>query len=894
MLARALVSPLLIGRDAELHLLVECRLAAARGHGSLVLVSGDAGIGKTRLLQTFRRSLRGGRAALGVGLCREFGTEPYGPIREGLRDLRADSAGVAPAASHEEQLAELRERLAHVCRRQTVALFVEDVHWADDATLRFLHHLLPSLRSMRLLIVATYRSDEARRVAQLEPYLARLVRDRSTDQIALKPLEPAQMRRLVELAAGTQRRLSHELIEGIVERSDGNPLFAEELLKNALAGSTGALPFTVRATVLERVAGLDVASRNVLALASVLGRRFSAEFLSTLSNIALDDLLRILRDLRNLQLIDELDNEPLRYAFRHALTREAVYGELLSAESRALHARILHVLEETGWRDAADLGYHAWAARDPSKATEYNERAGDEARALHAYGAATRSYRRALEFVHDAEHRSRLFVKAAQSCAHDGKSRQAVDLYESAIATLRGSGQRERLLHLYQEMGAQARLGGDNERAIEILADAMRTVPNSDPGEAAALALGIAHLRLDRGEVAAAADLIARSAAVADRLSYYKVLPYAALVAGDVAGWRAATAQALDFSHDVGPEHVAATRFNAAFGFTIFGLDEEAAEQFESLITHLHALRLSSLEVLACGNFALIHARRGRLSEARGLIERAAAIPSPSTTGPVVLAAAAFVVGNALWDEALVERFCSEAVVEMAFRSRINSTLGRIAGPYARWLHAQSDAAGAQAALRRAMEQLPAAFGATESFLAAAELGDEATRAAAFDRIADLEAMPAVPMYAVTAVHLKALRADRNGDVQNASRFAHEALVRYRDLGWPLHEAACLELLGERKRAAARYRKLHVPGTLRGLQSGQGHSPERGILSEREHQIASLVAKGSVNKHIADLLAVNQRTIEKHLTSIYGKLGIRNRSELAAFMARTTSSVATE
>jgi len=889
MLTRALVSPSLIGRDDELQALVERRLAAARGHGCLVLVSGDAGIGKTRLLQSFRKTLRGGRAALGIGLCREFGNEPYGPIREALRAVRADPGIVTPAASREEQLTTLAERIVAICSGRNVAILIEDLQWADDGTLAVLHHLLPALSSLRLLVVATYRSDEACRLAQMEPHVARLVRDRSTHEIKLQPLTITLMRQLVRSAAGANRTLSAEQIEGIAERSDGNPLFAEELLKNMLAGASETLPFTVRATVLERIAGLDQRARDVLSLASVLGRRFGAEFLAVVAGIEIGNLLTVLRRLRNLQLIDEIDDEPLRYTFRHALTREAVYGELLAAESQALHARILRMLEEMNVKDAGELGYHAWAARDPLRAARYNERAGDEARAVHAYAAATRCYQRALEFAPEADDRGRLLVKAAQSCAYDGKSVQAIDFYEAAIATLRDSGRRGRLLQLYQEMSAQARTGGDNQRAIQILEEAMTELAAHDSRDAAMLSLGIAHLRLDRGEITAARALIARSAAAAGTLQHYKVIPYAALVTGDVELWRKTIAQTLAFSRDLGSEHLAQTRFNLAFGFTIFGFDADAATEFEAVLLDLRALRLSSLEVLACANLALLRARHGRLEESRALAERAAAIPEPSTTGPIALAAAALTVGYALWDEALVERLVSEAIVETAFRSRINSTLGRIAGPYARWLRARGDESGALAALRRAMPLLPAAFGATETFLAAAEFGDESTQSAAFDRIAELEAMSAAPMYAATAMHLQALRAVRQGTTQAAQRFAKAALARYRQLQWPMHEASCLELLDERKRAVAQYRRVRAPGTLRDLHAKQESMRASRVLSDREQQIASLVASGRVNKQIAELLAVNQRTIEKHLTSIYGKLGLRNRSELAAFIARSGS-----
>src|SRR5579871_3129486 len=125
MLTRALVCPTLVGRDHELQQLVERRLAAARGHGALLLISGDAGIGKSRLLVSFRGTLRGGRASLGVGLCREYGNAPYGPLIEALR-----GAGVpgpfSTADTRPEQLAEFAEQTAAACRRRCVVLLIED------------------------------------------------------------------------------------------------------------------------------------------------------------------------------------------------------------------------------------------------------------------------------------------------------------------------------------------------------------------------------------------------------------------------------------------------------------------------------------------------------------------------------------------------------------------------------------------------------------------------------------------------------------------------------------------------------------------------------------------------------------------------------------------------
>src|SRR5579863_3608878 len=133
MLTRALVSPTLVGRDEELAQLVECRLSAARGHGSLALVSGDAGIGKSRLLMSFRRTLTGGRASLGLGLNREFGNPPYGAVLAAMRSLRNEIT-FSQAGSRSEQLAELAGQLAALCARRCTVLMLEDIQWADDGT----------------------------------------------------------------------------------------------------------------------------------------------------------------------------------------------------------------------------------------------------------------------------------------------------------------------------------------------------------------------------------------------------------------------------------------------------------------------------------------------------------------------------------------------------------------------------------------------------------------------------------------------------------------------------------------------------------------------------------------------------------------------------------------
>jgi len=875
MLTRTHVSPSLVGRRNELASLADRRRATARGHGALVLIEGEAGIGKTRLVRSFCETLTHGRATFGIGLCREFGNPPFGPIGDALKGV---GCAVAPStsATRTEELIELRARLAAASRRTTV-LVLEDIQWADESTLAFLHYLVPSLTSMRLLIVATQRDDVALDRA-VETYLTRIARDRATFRIALGPLSPGEIRSLIRSAPGGAA-LPQVQIEEIVHRAEGNPFFAEELLATTLGQAepldgTRSLPRTIGAAVMERMAKLDATAFEIATRAAVVGQRFEAEFLTSAFGYSASDVLAALRRLCDLKLIAETGRHLPAYVFRHALTRDAVYGNMLADEVRPLHARILETYETRGGVSAWDLGYHAWAARDASKCRYYNERAGDEADSAHAYSDAVRCYERALEGDCQVDDRARILIKAGAASSRDGMAERSAQLYGAAAIALDGRATPQRVAELYYAMGTQARLAGDNRRAMAIIERAAQNLPEQELRAKALLRVMSAFMNLDHGDVAAARDLIAQAEAASDLPIYQNAIAYAALNAGDVPALRTANAAHERLSAALGPDHVLRARFNHAFNLCILGFDAEAIAGFDVLIPALQNARLLSLQVLSYANAAIAHGRAGRLQVARDLVACGLAIPEPATTGPIALASAGVWVGQALADAELVERSISQRIVEAAFSSRINSTLGRLAGPYARWLHATGEAAQAKAVLRRATRILAAPLGATETILAAAELGDDATRDAAWKFLRVLDGLSHLDLYAATAQHLRALQAKSLGAVEAGREYAMEAARIYQRLGWPLHEARVHEIAGERDQLRGGYTAIRAATDLRSIEP----------LSTREREVAALVASGTANNRIAKTLALSERTIEKHLTAIYAKLGLRNRAELAAFV----------
>ncbi len=878
MLIHALVSPRLVGRQDELEALAQRRAASARGHGSLVLIEGEAGIGKSRLVRAFCERLTHGRAHVGIGSCREFGNTSYGPIAEALGETGTAARPVA--ATRAQELSELRSRLALSCQRRNRVLVLEDIQWADEGTLSFLHYLLTYIGTMRLLVVATYRPDEAIDT-QLVPYLTRIVRDRATFRLRLGPLTPLQIRHLIRLAL-RERRLSGAQVEEIVRRAEGNPFFAEELLTNSIecerSHSACALPPTIRAAVMERIAALDAPAAEIATRAAVLGERFEAQLLAQTFAYPLPDVLGVLRRLRDLGLIDEIPAQPPAYSFRHALTREAIYASLLAAEARPLHAEILRALEGREC-SARDLGYHAWAAHDAAKSLRYNERAGDEAEAAHAHADAVRCYELALGGALDAPTRARLFSKAALSASRDGMAERAAELYDAAASALRGHGTPQQVADLYYAMGSQARVAGDSRRALAILERAADELPSGEIRARAMLRITSALMLLDRGDTAAANTAIAQADAVSDLPIYQNALCYAALNAADPSAFRTTNDAYRRICSSLGNDHLLQARFNRGFGLCVLGIDGEALAEFEAILPDVRDARLPSLEILAYANAAIVHARAGRLRLARELVERGLAIPEPTTTGPIALASAGIWIGHALCDDDLVKRAASEELVEAAFGSRINTTLGRLAGPYARWLDAAGETKEARSVLQRALEILRAPLGATETILAAAELGDASTRRAAFAFIPRLESIAHLEIYAATAEHLRAIHATGAGAPVRARAHASSAARIYRELGWTLHEARSLELAGERAAPVERYAQAEAVVDLRRIDP----------LSAREREVAAFVAGGASNQRIATNLSVSQRTVEKYLTSIYGKLGLRNRSELAALISRAAT-----
>jgi DNA-binding CsgD family transcriptional regulator len=440
--AQQVVSPGLVGREPQLAALSRMLEAARVGAGGVALVTGEAGIGKSRLVAELRaRAERLGCLVLQGASFESGRTAPYAPVLDLLRTLAAAQPagladwlapagpqlaaalpevsdylpGVAPAPALEPEAEKRRlfhavgRLFARIAADRPLLVVFEDLHWGDDASLELLASFARSTPSLPVLLVLTYRGEEAH--PALQRLLAGLDRERLATELALAPLGLSEVEVMVRVIRDVRRPVPAELLHLVYRLTEGNPFFVEEILRSLPEGAVGGgdsghpmvdavpVPRTVREAVERRVERLDEGARGVLEVAAVIGQRFDFGLLQELAGRSEDRLIRQLKLLMAARLVVEVSAE--QFAFRHALTREAVYARLLGRERRALHQRIASALERRAGSaldlHASDLAYHFHAGGDWAKTLEYARRAGQRAQALHAPYAALEQFGRCLE-----------------------------------------------------------------------------------------------------------------------------------------------------------------------------------------------------------------------------------------------------------------------------------------------------------------------------------------------------------------------------------------------------------------------------------------------------------------------------------------------------------------
>jgi DNA-binding NarL/FixJ family response regulator len=455
----------MVGRDDELGRLLTLLDDAEAGRSVAALVSGDAGVGKSRLVSEVSRLATGRGFTVLSGQCAELGDSvPYLPLADALRGA-AQSTGVRDAVTSRPALGRLlpeggegpaansdrsglaRQQmfgavlglLTELAAAAPVLLVLEDLHWADASTRDLVTFLSRMLHRERVALIGTYRTDDLHRRHPLRPVVAELQRLPGVISVDLAPLDPSALAE--HLTAAAPGRLGATELNDIMARAEGNAYYAEELLAASISGDSderSVLPAGLAALLLSRVEQLSDATQQVLRAAAVAGRKADDELVRAASGLEAAEYEGAVREAVTHQLLvpDGMEG----YVFRHALLREAVYADLLPGERTRLHATMSSLLSD-GQRlavpgTAAELAQHCLASHDIPGAFAASVRAGDEAERLGAPAEAHRHYDQALalwERVAEPEKtaamaRGKLGLLSATNAADSGDVEHAVHL----------------------------------------------------------------------------------------------------------------------------------------------------------------------------------------------------------------------------------------------------------------------------------------------------------------------------------------------------------------------------------------------------------------------------------------------------------------------------------
>ena len=526
------LSPVLIGREAELGELEDALLAASRGDASVVLVAGEAGMGKTRMADELMVRARKIGFEVLTGACSEAELSlPYLPFveavgnylaRADLEPLRerlgtssrelgrlfprlAGSEGQVDAGDPAYARLRLCEALADLLRvpaeKRGLLLVLEDLHWADASTREVLDFLVRRLRTGRVMILGTYRSDEMHRKHPLLPTVQGWRRADLVEVVELEPLSPDAVAGMVSAIFDVES-VTDEFRDFLHSRSEGNPFVLEEMLKLAIERGdmyrteTGwerkaltelRLPRTVKDTILMRVERLAEPQIQLLGTAAVLGQSFESSLLMAASGQSAEAVEDALHAAEQQQILEE---EPAdgRYRFRHALTREVIYEDLPAPKRERLHLRAAAALRERPAFAPVDVVWHLMAANAFTEALPLCLQAAREASRIGAYDEAAELFRRALPHIVEPRARAEVLCELGSACSRTGEIGSAVEYLTEGVELMQNLGDPITAARYRIDLGRAYGLQGQRGREREECETAARHLEPAGPSEALAMA----------------------------------------------------------------------------------------------------------------------------------------------------------------------------------------------------------------------------------------------------------------------------------------------------------------------------------------------------------------------------------------------------------------------
>ena len=849
----------LLERQEQLDTLSWCLQQARSASGKLVLVAGEPGLGKSSLIEQFAAQLGSSVRTLWGG-CDALATpRALGPVHEIAAQRLALSAQVTRADDSRDRLfRSLYEEFARP--KQVCVVVLEDLHWADEATLDFFRFIGRRIQRTSALFVATYRDNELSAIHPVRLALGEL-NGRHVIRMHLQPLSVAAV---AELAKESGRDA-----KGLHEITGGNPFFVREVL----ASPDERVPGTVRDAVLARLARCSVSTREVAELVSMSPGRTEEWLLESIIGewrMAVDE--GVSRGL----LVRHND----AIGFRHELARLAVHSTVPSERARAMHTRLLQALVARG-ADLTKLVHHAALANNAAAVLEYAPAAAEEAARLGAHREAAAHLSAALNYSVwlPAQSQAELFERHAEECSLTNQPDKAINSGSRALALWRQLGNVEAQSRVSSFLAPEYRMAGDKTRADECVANAIALLEPLPPSVTLALAYAVrSRLASNRGLDEEAVDFGGRALALArefhDRALESQALNYigsALLIAGDFSGNEPLERSlALAIEHQL--EELAARAYANLVFCSILGHDFARAARFlREGISYAEERGLSSNVDYMRAYGCRLALERGHWDEAaRGateLLQSAEFVPVQRVPTLVTLALVRARRGEPGADELLVE------ALDLALPMGEPERLGRVTAARAEqaWYRGDLDRVALEAATgldHIGKRKLPWIRG---------ELLWWQSRAHTVDAISGGAAEPYRLMLA--------------GDWRAAAG-------AWEQMGLPYEQALALadgsdEALGEAlgilgKLAAGpmaiivrrRLRERGVRGVPRGPNEATRANPAG--LTSKEIAVLGLLAQGFSNAKLAHRLHRSPKTIDHHVSAIYEKLGVRSRTEAVA------------
>jgi DNA-binding CsgD family transcriptional regulator/tetratricopeptide (TPR) repeat protein len=853
----------LLEREPSLASLATCAQEARHGEGRLVLVAGEAGVGKSALVEQLQNDLADARWSWGAcdGL---FTPRPLGPLFDLAAQLGGELEQLCRASAPREDL--FRALLRQVSEPGALdVVVVEDVHWADEATVDLLRFLGRRLRDAPVLLVATYRDEDLAAGDPLRIALGDLATQRTTRRVWLTPLSAAAVQILAE-GSGLETAELYRL-------TGGNPFYVTEVVQAGL----GAVPASARDAVLARAARLDGASREVLDTAALIGARVEPDLLTSVTSCpppVLDELLAS----------GLLAGEGDRLRFRHEIARLAVEQAVAPHHRAAIHARILGVLGSLGLDDDARMAFHAEAAGDGTAVLHHAPLAARQAAGLGSHREAAAQFERALRFAAGAD-------PAMAAGLYDGlayelmllhRNQDAVDASEHALALWRQVGNRLREGETLRGMSCVLDPMGRGSEANAVAEAAVGILEPLGPSiELARAYSSLAAMRMVHSRHQAAIDLAVRAQAAAEPLGALDVLSDAlntqgCAVCGMGGEWTGYLRRALEIA-------LAA------------GVDEQAGRAFSNLCScYVDQRRFAEAEQYFADGIAYCDERDVRSHAAYLRGERVNAL---NRTGR--------------WDEAteLGTELLVSTDPSSAYRNRALEVLGLIRarrGEPGAWEYLDQVAAAAdttgepQWIIPARLARAEAHWLEGEPHLARleAELADDvSTGFDAWER-GELTAW------------LRRTGSDRQPHGELAGPYLHQAEGDWEEaarlwlgLGCPYEAALALYDSGQEaalRQALTIFTDLGAPAAAQLTRHAMRRLGIRSIpagprtatradplgLTRREREVLELICAGHTNAEIAAKLFISPKTVDHHVSAVLAKLDAPTREVAATHAAR--------